>query len=100
MDLMGADALLAGGHQEQCGQPLGQRNLGTLENRLHGHGELVTALGALVEARTMGLALKRLDLGLIDVATMRANRAIRPNPSLKPFAGFGFVVENGVFEHV
>ena len=35
---------------------------------------------------------------LIGVTAMRANRAIRPNPCFKPFAGFGFVGEDRVLK--
>jgi hypothetical protein len=55
---------------------------------------LFAAFGALVEAGAMGLTLQRPELGRIDIAAMRANRAVRPDPSLKPFAGFGFVGED------
>src|SRR4051812_44784713 len=96
---MGADALLRSRHQEQRRQPLGQRQLGTLEYGFDRDRELLAAFGALVEASAVGLALQRLDLGLIDVAAMGANRAIRPNQSLKPFAGFGLVLKDRVLQN-
>src|SRR6185437_7731722 len=91
--LMGANALLGSVHQEQRGKPLGERDFGALKNRVHGHRELQAALGlvALVYASAVGVALKLGDLVLIGVAAVRAIRAFRPNPSLKPFAGLGFV---------
>jgi hypothetical protein len=50
-------------------------------------------------------ALKTSPAGLDIAATriaelyrLRADRPLRPNPSLKPFAGFGFVGEDRVLE--
>lgn len=53
---MGRNALFAGGHQEQGGKPLGQRDFGALKNRLNRHRELLTAFGTLIQARTVRLA--------------------------------------------
>ena len=81
MDLMGRDALFRGCQQEQRRQPLGQWDFGTLENRLDRDRELLAAARALVEARAMAVTLQ---LGHVIVcrATVRAYRAIRPNPCL------------------
>ncbi len=57
VSLMGANAFLGSGHKEQRRQPFRERDFGTLENGLDGHGELFAALGALVEAGTVNLAL-------------------------------------------
>ncbi len=79
VDLMGRDAFLAGGHQEQRRQPLGQRDFGALENGLDGHGELLAALGALKDARTVRFALQRgfcLD--------RHCRNGGRPDPAAKP----------------
>ena len=57
VDLMRADSLLAGGHKEQRGKPLGERNLAELEHGLDRDRELLTAGCALVQAGAMGLAL-------------------------------------------
>src|SRR5262245_28796537 len=72
VDLMRADALLGSGHQEQRGKPLGDRDFGTLENRVHGHGELLATfrLIALVHASAVRLALKLGDLILIGIAAV------------------------------
>jgi len=55
---MSGHAFLAGGHQEQRGEPLGQRYLGTLEYGANGHGKLLTArrFVALKQARTVRFA--------------------------------------------
>jgi hypothetical protein len=102
VNLMRADALLGGGHQEQRGKPLGQRDFGALEYGVYGHGELLTAfrLVALVHAGTVSLALKLGDLLLIGVAAMRANPTIRPNAGFKPITGCGFILEDWVFEKI
>ena len=99
---MGADALLAGGHQEQRGKPLCKRDFGALEHGVHGYGELLAALRfvALVHAGTVRLALKLGDLVLIGIAAVRANSAVGPDAGFKPFAGGGFVEEDRVFEKV
>lgn len=100
MDLMDADALLRGGHQEQRGKPLGERDFGTLKHRVHCHRELLAALRfvALVHTRAVSFAFKLGDFVLIGIAAVRANPAVGPNPCLKPFAGFGFVSENRVLK--
>ena len=54
----------------------------------------LTAGVALVEARTMGFTLH--ERGLVDDAAVRADAAFRPDPSLKPFADFGFVLEDRI----
>jgi hypothetical protein len=99
---MCANALLGSSHQEQRGKPLGQRDFGALENRIHGHGELLAAFGfvALVYARAVRFALQLGNLVLIGVAAMRANPTVRPNARLKPVAGGGFVEENRLFEKI
>jgi hypothetical protein len=54
-------------------QPFGEANFARLENRTNGHGELLTAVGALHETRTVGFSCK----GVMAVynAAMRAHTA-------------------------
>ena len=102
VDLMSANPLLGSGHQEQRGKPLGQRNFGALEHGVHGHGELLAAVGlvALIHAGTVRLAFQLGELVLIRVAAMRANPTVRPDAGFKPIAGCGFVEEDRILEKV
>ena len=79
MDLVGRHAFLAGGHKEQRGKPLGQRDLAALQHGADRDGELFAALVALIQASTVRLAFKHGDLLSLGVAAMRANGTIRPN---------------------
>ena len=76
------------------GQPRMQRNLGALVKRANGDRERLKAGVALVEAGARRLALH--ERGAVLSLAMRANWAIRPNPSLKPLAGSFFVVKDRV----
>jgi hypothetical protein len=60
--------------------------MGPPHDRVHGDGEILAALGfgAAVHARAIG------GVGVIDDATMRANRPFRPTLAFKPLPG-GFV---------
>ncbi len=72
-------------------KPRVQRNLAALIKRPDRHAKWFAASVTLVEARTMRFTMH--ERGLIYNAAMRADRAVRPNPRFKPFAGFGFVGE-------
>jgi hypothetical protein len=48
----------------------------------------------------MSLALQTTDFVLIGIAAMGAGRPFRPDPSLQPLAGGGFIVEDRVLEQV
>ena len=76
--LMGADALLAGGHEVKAENPLVQGNVATLHDGSDRHGEGLTAFVALIQARTVALAFHLGDAGWVQVAAMRAIRTIRP----------------------
>src|ERR1043165_6164602 len=95
-------AFLAGGHEEQRREPLGQRDFGTLKHRADRDRELLAALGfvALIEAIAMRFAFKLGDLLAVHVPAMRADRTLRPNSRFQPFAGLGFVLEDRVFQQV
>src|SRR5512135_3572178 len=71
--------------------PLVKCDLGTLEHRSHGHGELFAAVPTEHKARTVGLALK-LAIALY-AATVRAYRAVRPAEGFKVLAGRFLVVK-------
>jgi len=78
VELVRGDALFGGAEQIGRRQPLGQRNLGSLEDGAHGHGELLAALllAALPQALAVRLALKLVVVA--DRAAVRADRTIRP----------------------
>ena len=97
MDLMGANAFLRGREQEQRGKPLRQRNLAALEYRLDRDRELLAALAALVEARTVRFAIERRHVFARSPA-VRADRPFRPNPCLQPRPSLGVVGENRVLK--
>jgi hypothetical protein len=95
MDLMGADALLGARHQEQSGEPLCQGELRALKHSLDRDRELFAAIVALIHAGAVRLTTEpRSGQG----AAMRTDRAFRPDPSLKPLTGLGFVLEDRVLE--
>jgi len=76
VELMAADALLAGAHEMRSEHPLVQRDFAALEHCADRDGELRAAVAAEIQARTMGLTLEK---AISRYATaMRTNRAIRP----------------------
>src|ERR1700730_4109966 len=90
--LMGADALLAGGHEMSGEQPFVQRNVRTLIQRAHGRREWLLTGPALVQARSRRLAVQ---FGCFtNNAAMRAYRTIRPAQCLEMLASGGFIGEN------
>lgn len=74
--LMGADAFPGRAHQVNRQQPLMQRDVGVLKDRLHGHRERLAATGALVQALPRGFTVELVRLA--DQAAVRANRPVRP----------------------
>ncbi len=78
-------------------QPVPHGDVARLEDGPDLHGEGLAAGVALVEADPVGLALER--AGLVHNATMRADAAIRPDPSLNIGIGGGFVIEVGGAEN-
>ena len=84
-NLKRANALLRRHEQVRCGQPFVQRECATLVQRADSDRERLAAGVALVQAGTRGLALH--ERGFVYHATMRADRPILPQPSLKPLAG-------------
>lgn len=80
----------------RSGKPLVQRDVAAFVQRADRDGERFAASVALVQAGAGCLALHQGRL--IDGAAMRANRAARPQFSLKPFAGFLGVVKFGAGE--
>jgi hypothetical protein len=105
MQLVGADALLAGHHEVDGLEHLVERHAGMLEHGAHLHGELLTALATLLEAVTHD-AFGVLDRGLrtdarqivhtaSDHAAMRAGNPIGPNDAFQKRESLSFVVEVG-----
>jgi hypothetical protein len=97
VQLVAAHALLGRAKEVDRLQPDVKRNLGTLENRPHGHGKGLAAVLALVEAITGRFTFKSV-MGLANAATMRADRPIRPADGLKVFAGFLGALEMGLVQ--
>src|SRR6266404_1329268 len=93
MQLMAADTFLARTQQVDRREPFGQRNLAALENRPHGHGELLPAVPAEVQTIPVGLAAK-LAIAL-RAAAVRTGHAIRPTDLFQMLAGGVFVTESG-----
>src|SRR5262245_24706073 len=92
VQLVAADALLAGAQQVDRLKPLVQRRVAVLENRSDAHRELLAAVPALLEAvannafRVLlaGLrvhALQRIDA--IQAAAVRTDRTIGPKNGLQ-----------------
>src|ERR1039457_545886 len=95
--LVGTNALLAGAEQMIRQEPLAKRNVAVSEDRSHGDGKLLTASGTLPHASADVLVLlgfRRLQaVGIIQFATMWADRAFRPTLRFQKFAGFIFIAE-------
>lgn len=94
--LVRADPFLRRAHKVRGHQPLVKRNLGTLENCSDRDGELLAAIPAEIQARTVGLAVQ-LYVALKTPA-MRAYRAIGPYLRLKVFPRFIRVLEVGLMQ--
>ena len=80
---MGENAFLGYGHEKGGKHPLTERHLGALEYGSDLHGELLTAISTLAEARAMGFALQL--LALLGPDTVRQVNAISPARRLKIF---------------
>src|SRR3954466_817436 len=63
--------------------PFVQRDMRPLKHRADSHREGLAAFLALVDAGASGLALELRDAGAIDVAALRAMRAIGPKDGLQ-----------------
>src|SRR3546814_787550 len=82
LELKGAHALLAGGHELSGQHPLGQLDLAALHDGADSHGEGLAAFFALMHARTGGLALELGNAVGVGIATVRADGAVRPQQAL------------------
>src|ERR1017187_2140375 len=91
LKLTRADAFLAGAHQVNRLKPMGHRRVAVLENGANLDRKLLAAVIALAQASPRGLASQFADAGLIAVAAVRANRTVRPQPSLNVGVGGLFV---------
>lgn len=87
VQLMGADALLAGAHEIDRLERLVERDMGALEDGADLDRELLAAIGALAKAKA-GLAKVIVLAG--HGATMGALHAVRPHHAFKVLGG-GFV---------
>lgn len=82
-------------------EPLRERDTAVLEDRPDQHGELLAARRALPDAPRRFLAGTRLarpilggeEVGVVDGAAMRADRAFRPADALDQLPGFRLVRE-------
>ena len=95
LKLAGADAFLGRAHQVDRLKPVAQRRVAILKDAAHLHGERFTALVALPEANTSGLAVKATDALLIAVPAVRADGTSRPKMPLYVGVGSGFIGELG-----
>src|SRR3546814_20810118 len=75
LELKGAHALLAGGHELSGQHPLGQLDLAALHDGADSHGEGLAAFFALMHARTGELALELGNAVGVGIATVRADRS-------------------------
>jgi hypothetical protein len=89
MQLVRRDAFLARGHEVRGEKPLVQRDMATLENGAHHDGEV---LPALIGATAIPARLLR-RIGVVDRATVRANRTIGPADFFEEFAGRVLIVK-------
>jgi hypothetical protein len=80
--LIRTDALLAGAQKEHRLEPQAHRDVAILEDGADLHGELLSALVALVNAVAGALAAHLRNA--IEPAAVRADRTVRPHPSLYP----------------
>src|SRR5579883_54 len=92
MELVAADALLAGAKQVHRLQPQVHGDVAGLEDGPDLHGELLPALVALPKADTGGFAAHLGDA--LDSAAVRADRAFRPHAGLNPRDSVGFVLQD------
>jgi hypothetical protein len=96
--LVRTNALFGRDEQEERRKPLSERDFRALKNGSDRHSELLTAIGALVDAGAMGFAIEKRNARSNGVPAVTADNAMRPNPCFEPVAGFGFVSKNRVLE--
>ena len=91
---MGRNAFLAAGHEMKRQHPLAQADVATLHDRSDRDGELAATRTAVEQPVLSGLAFHAVDV--LDIAAMRAVRAIGPAQGFKVFTGLGFVVKDRI----
>lgn len=96
VQLVRAHALLGRAEKQHGLQPNIQLDLAALKDGAHRNSELLAAITALPQARTVGLAIKLVMLAYD--AAMRAYRAARPLDALKVFARLVGVLEVGLIQ--
>src|ERR1700686_1101940 len=98
MKLVRAHALLGSAKQMDRKPPLIERDMRIGKDRANGDGELLTAPATLPHTLAdwlLGTFLRFQAIGVIEFATMRANRAFRPTLRFKELAGLLRVAEVG-----
>jgi hypothetical protein len=96
MELIAADALLAGAQQIHGLDPKPHWNMARFEYGPNLYGELFAALVALVQANPSRVSAHLADA--LGAAAMRADRAVRPHVGFNPGVSGGFVVEGVGFD--
>jgi hypothetical protein len=96
LKLPGRNAFLTGAKQMNGLQPEPERQLGFLENGTHADSKGLAALVALAQTGAGGLALETANPRAIGIATVRANRAVRPKLGFDVLESSGFVMKAGV----
>jgi len=95
LHLSSADTLLALANDVDRLKPEMQRKMAILEDRADSHGEALPADVASAKSYAGRLALKASNPCRVNVAAMRANRAVRPQVRLYIRKGGFFVAEMG-----
>jgi hypothetical protein len=91
VELIGANALLAGRYEEDRLQPQVKGDMAILEDGPHAHGKGLTAVIAFEDTEPSALAVQ--PPNAFYAPTVRAGGASRPNAGFHECKGSGFVVE-------
>lgn len=97
LKLFRADALLGRAHQMERQDPFVEGNLGPVHDGSDGHGELLPAVIALVEAGTMRLAFQLTDV--LEATAVGADRTLGPPDLFEVFPRL-FFRQLGRFDHL
>src|ERR1700730_763228 len=91
VQLVRANAFLAGTNKVHSGQPIAHGDMAILENGPDLHGERLAASVAFVEASPIAFAFK--GRGTLEYSTMRANTPVHPNARLDIGVSGSFIVK-------
>jgi hypothetical protein len=97
VELIAAHPLLAGAEQVRCLKPLVQRHMALFKNGPDLDRELLPAVVALPDAHAAAGTAE--PTVATDAATLRADRAIRPQDAFQHREGRGVIVEMGLVEN-